>query len=124
MVWSNLEYSVTVWEPHYTKDIMALDKFQRQAARFVVGDYSWDSSVSNMLKELEWNDLTDRRREATLVMFYKIVNGLVAVEANNYLTPGSVHTHSSNNLKYRQIQPSIHFSIEPCHNGIPYLKEQ
>ena len=37
-----------------------------------------------MLMELEWEDLPDRRREARLVMFYKIMNGLGGV---NMLKP-------------------------------------
>ena len=61
---------------NYIKDIEELDKIQRQAVIFLLGDYSWDSSASKMLKELEWKDLTDRRREDRLVMFYKIVSML------------------------------------------------
>ena len=51
-----------------------------------------------MLKKLEWEDLTDKRREARLVMFYIIVNGLVAAEANDYLTP--IPEITSNRDKY------------------------
>ena len=57
-----------------------------------------------MLKELELKDLTNRRK-ARMVMFYTIVNDLVAVKANDYLTPRSPHTCSRNTFKYRQIQP-------------------
>ena len=39
-------------------------------------------------------------------MFYKIVNGLVAVEAKDYLTHESTSACSRNNFKYRQIQRS------------------
>ena len=68
LVCSNLKYSATLWNPHCTKDIKALNKIQRKAARFVVVDCSWESSVSKILKELEWKDLTDMRRVARLVM--------------------------------------------------------
>ena len=45
------------------KDTKVLDNIQRQAAIFVVGDHSRESSVSKIVKELEWTDLTGRRRE-------------------------------------------------------------
>ena len=54
------------------------------------------------MTELGWKDGTDRR-EDRLVMFYKIVTGSVAVEVNDYLTPGSIC--SRNNLKYTTVTP-------------------
>ena len=33
-----IEYSASVWDPHYNKDITTLDKVQRRASRFVVGE--------------------------------------------------------------------------------------
>jgi len=106
LVRSSLEYSATVWDPHYKKDIEAIEKVQRQAARFVCGEYSWDSSVSKMIKDLGWSDLARRRRNTRLTMLYKIANGLVAIEPNNYLIPGSSRTRSNNNQKYMQIHTS------------------
>ena len=45
-----------------------MTRFKGEAETFVVGDYSWESNVSKMLKELGWKDVTDRR-DARLVMF-------------------------------------------------------
>ena len=65
---------------HYKKDITMIDKVQQRAAHFTCRDYSRESSVSQMLKELGWQDLAERRKEARLALFYKIVNGLVAIK--------------------------------------------
>ena len=59
-----------------------------------------------MIEELGWSDLADRRRNARLTMFYKVVNGLVAIDAKDYIVPGSSRTRSRNNQKYMQIPTS------------------
>ena len=41
--------------------ISILEKVQRRAARWVLSDYSYHSSVSAMLKQLNWLSLTKRR---------------------------------------------------------------
>ena len=38
LVRSILDYSAIVWDPYYTQDIDKLESFQRQAARFIIGD--------------------------------------------------------------------------------------
>ena len=38
-----------------------LEKVQRRAARWVMSDYSWSSSVTVMLNHLGWPTLVERR---------------------------------------------------------------
>ena len=54
LIRSSLEYSSVVWDPHLQKDIDKLEKNQRQAARFITGDYrSRDQGcVIRMLRDL------------------------------------------------------------------------
>ena len=49
LIRSKLEYSSSVWDPHLRKDIHQLEIVHRRAARFIKGDYSYDSIVSQML---------------------------------------------------------------------------
>ena len=56
-----------------------VERVQRRAARFVKSRYSRHSSVSGMLDVLEWTPLSQRRQEARLIPFYKIINGLAQV---------------------------------------------
>jgi hypothetical protein len=90
LVRSVLEYGSVVWDPYYVKDINRLEKVQRQAARFISGDYkSRDSGcVTQMLSDLDLPSLQDRRRTIRLTFFYKVVEGLVpAMHCQDFLTP-------------------------------------
>ena len=60
------------------KDIQALEKVQRRAARWVMSDYSWSSRVTIMLDHLGWPTLSERHLFARLSTFYKIVHHLSA----------------------------------------------
>ena len=71
-----LEYCCCVWDPHLQKNINKLEKVQRRAARFVLNRHKKTDSVESMLRELNWDTLQERRRQARLKMFYKINNGL------------------------------------------------
>ena len=59
------------------KDCDLLEKLQRHSAKFVKGDYRTTSSVSQMLHDLGWCDLKDRRQDLRLALLYKIVTGHV-----------------------------------------------
>ena len=71
-----LEYTAPVWDPHIQEDIQRIEVVQRQAARWVLSDYSPYSSVSDMLGRLGWCTLEQWRVDSRLVLFYKIVHGL------------------------------------------------
>ena len=90
LVRSTLEYSSIVWDPILVKDINKLEKVQRQAARFVTGDYSSreQGCVTKMLQDLQLPSLQDRRKTNRLTFFYKVVEGLVpAMPCHDFLTP-------------------------------------
>ena len=103
LVRSIIEYSASVWDPHYKKDITTLDKVQRRAARFVVGDSSWRSSVTAMLQDLGWKSLEDRRRDIRLALFFKAVHGLAAVPTTDTLIKADKRTRSNHPHKFRHI---------------------
>ena len=56
-------------EAHFSPRISGM---QRKAARFVKGNYQRKASVTQMLQELNWDSLEDRRTVARLTMLYKI----------------------------------------------------
>ena len=78
-----MEYGATVWDLYqkYNSDIV--ERVQRRAARFVKSRYSRYSSVSDMLGVLGWTPRSQRRQEARLILFYKIINGLAQVINDN-----------------------------------------
>ena len=106
MVRPLLEYCSTVWSPHTKEYIQKIEMVQRRAARYVTNRYHNTSSVTSMLDHLEWETLESRRTKNQLIMFFKIVHGLVDIPADKYLTPASTRTRSRHSLKYRQIPTS------------------
>ena len=96
-----LEYA-PVWDPH-TKDDIIIESVQRRAARWVLGDYSPYSSVTDMIGKLGWRYLEQRRSDSRQVLFYKIVYGYVAVPFPPYVIPHLRASRTSHPLAYRQI---------------------
>ena len=48
------EYVTEVWDPHHKFLIHKVEMVQRCAARWVLSDYSFQSSVTAMIDELGW----------------------------------------------------------------------
>ena len=76
-----LEYASYVWSPNINK----IEAVQRRAARRVINDYSSYSSVTQMINTMGWRSLKQRRADARLIMFYKIVYGLVEISLPPYI---------------------------------------
>ena len=54
-----------------------------------------------MLKDLEWESLSLRRKQALLTTMYKITNDIVHIDESNYLLPPTeTRTRRSHNFKY------------------------
>ena len=91
---------------------------QRRAARYVCNNYQYSSSVTGMINSLGWRSLQARRVDAKLFLFYKIVNGLVAIPVQNYLVP--VIQNDSNFHKTKAFFPHhteteyYKYSFFPC----------
>ena len=75
----SLEYACTVWDPHTATDTTKLDKIQRRAARWVLNRHRNTSSVGEMLDQLQWPKLSDRRQKARLTMLYKVLDETVCI---------------------------------------------
>ncbi|KAJ8025928.1 Exosome complex component CSL4 [Holothuria leucospilota] len=75
LVRPKLEYCSTIWDPKHKLDRDKLEKIQNRAARFTVGDYSRDSSITKILADLEWERLHVRRTRSRLITIYKETHG-------------------------------------------------
>ena len=71
---TKLEYASAAWDPSLKKDISALERVQRKAARFCSQNYYRYASVTDMIKDLGWATLETRRRlsRLTLTVFMRI----------------------------------------------------
>ena len=72
LVRPTVEYASPVWDPYLKKDKYKIEMVQRRAARYVTNRYHNKSLVNDMLKNLKWQTLEERRTNARLTMLYKI----------------------------------------------------
>ena len=104
---STLEYAASVWDPHLAKDINKLENIQRRSARFVKGDYRTTSRVTQMLKELGWQDLQSRRRDLRLALLYKVVMGHVGIQPEHAsMVTADDRTRAKHQFKFRGVGSS------------------
>ena len=92
----------TLVRPYSKLHVYQLEKVQRTAARWTCKRWRNTSHVSDMLNELDWPALEDRREQASLAFFHKKNSGNVAIERNKYLTPVPRlrQTRASHELQY------------------------
>ena len=79
---------------------------QKRATRFTTNRYRNTSSVPSMLHHVQWESLEPRRCKIQLTRFYKVVQGLVDIEAAEYLTQSTTRTGTAHTEKFRQFSSS------------------
>ena len=68
--------------------------------------YKRCSSVTEMIKELEWPSLSERcSTTSSLTMMYKILNGLVAIPPEEFFNRNTSRTRKNHNLTLQTYQP-------------------
>ena len=72
--------------------INKVEAVQRRAARFYHNDYRRTSSVTSMIQNLGWEELQHRREQCKTIMMYRIVNDLINIPAEIYLTHSGTTT--------------------------------
>ena len=125
-----LEYASTVWSSHTATDITKLEAVQRRSARWATRDYQRTSSVTQLIKDLNWRTLEQRRIDSRLTLIYKITYDLVAIPAADYLIHNTRQPRHNHQLANRQIptlkdyykytfSPIVHWKALPFY--IPVL---
>ena len=69
-----LEYASIVWDPHQQYLIDNIEMIQRRAVRWVKQDYRLISDVSDMMNDLQWPTLYERRKYCRLITFHKFLH--------------------------------------------------
>ena len=103
LVRPQLEYASAVWDPHTKDKAHKVEMVQRRAARWTLNDYTRTTSVTSLQSQLNWQTLEERRSVARLCLFYKIVNGLVAVPLPDYMQPTHRISRYCHSMIFRQI---------------------
>ena len=79
LVRPKLEYCSCILDPYHQEYENKLELVQRRAARFVCIDLRRQSHVSDMLRDLNWKTLEDRRTISRLTQLHKSVHNIVAI---------------------------------------------
>ena len=69
-----MEYGDTLFAGTYDSDLCKLDKLQIDAMRIVTGATA-KSNIALLYEDLNWPSLYERRKQHSLTLLYKIVNG-------------------------------------------------
>jgi hypothetical protein len=116
-----MEFSSTIWDPYRKQDIDRLERIQRNAVRFISGDY-WTTTpgfVTGLLAKHKLPPLQDHGESLRLLFFFKVVEGLVpALPPDQFVTP------QKQGRQIRSSQRSQNFvSNNPVENYIRNNKE-
>ena len=69
-----------------------LEEVQKRAARFVTGNYNYETgSMTGILEQLKWESLKKRRKKSRPIMLYKDRKGAASIPMENRRTR---HHHS------------------------------
>jgi hypothetical protein len=81
---------------------------QRRAARFVANNYSrTDGTVSNILNDLNWLSLQERRKNIRLAIMYKIHANDIAIPIPEYVQRQTLTTtRQYHPMKFRSMKAS------------------
>jgi len=84
LVRPHLEYCVSVWSPHYTKDKDLLERVQHRFTRMI--KEVRDKEYLDRLKELNLWTLEERRNRADLIELFKMYKGFTTVHFESLFT--------------------------------------
>ena len=82
---------------------------QRRAARWTTSNFDRRASVTEMLNKLGWRTLEQRRADARLCLFYKIVYWLVAVPLPDYVQYNNRISRYCHSMTFGQVSTSTDF---------------
>ena len=98
-----LEYAAPVWDPYQQREIEAIEKVQRRAARFVENRHRNTSSVGDMLANLQWPTLEERRKTTRVSLLKKILDEKVTIRCE-YLKPARSRARRENVCHNQQLE--------------------
>ena len=81
-----LDYGSSVWDPPGVVLQAELESVQKRAARFVTGNYNYETgSMTGILGQLKWESLKKRRKDNRLILLYKGLKGKASVPTDDLI---------------------------------------
>ena len=81
-----LDYGSSVWDPPGVVLQEELESVQKRAARFVTGNYNYETgSMTGILWQFKWESLKKRRKDNRLILLYKGLKGKASVPTDDLI---------------------------------------
>ena len=81
-----LDYGSSVWDPPGVVLQEELENVQKRAARFVTGNYNYETgSMTGILGQLKWESLKKRRKDNRHILLYKGLKGKASVPTDDFI---------------------------------------
>ena len=81
-----LDYGSSVWDPPGVVLQGELESVQKRAARFVTGNYNYETgSMTGILGQLKWESLKKRRKDNRLILLYKGLKGKASIPTDDLI---------------------------------------
>ena len=96
-----LEYGSSVWDPNTHGLQEELEKVQNRAARFVTGNYVFETgNMTSILGQLKWESLKKRRKDSRLILLYKGLKRKARIPTDD-LTPKNRRCRNQHSLAFQ-----------------------
>ena len=102
LVRPKLEYAAPIWSPYCKTQIQQVEKVTGDGSPLDLQEWRNNSSVGEMLDELQRPTLEARRDQSSLLFLHKIHCGIMSIDKDEYLTPSqrTRSKRSSHNAQY------------------------
>ena len=109
-----LEYASSSWQPTSKKHNQRLEMVQHNAAKFTTNKYPkkghyHEFSISQIIKDLNWDSLEERRQKARATTAYKILSDKLILPAN--LLPPANPQHHTRSAEQVKVGPDHHLKV-------------
>ena len=116
-----MDYGSSVWDPSGVVLQEELESVQKCAARFVTGNYNYETGMTGILGQLKWESLKKRRKDNRLILLYKCLKGKASVPTDD-LIPKTRRCRNQNSIWHFRlpllIQMFIKVASSPRLSGI------
>ena len=93
-----LDYGSSVWDP---LGVVRIRKLAKIAARFVTGNYSYETgSITGILGQLKWESLKKRRKDNRLILLFKGLKGKASVPTDD-LIPKTRRARNQHSMEFQ-----------------------
>ena len=95
LIWPKMDYASTVWDPYLLGQQRKLENINKRSCKIILNnDYN---TYESALVSLKWMPTHVRREYNKLILCYKIIHNMIAIDFNDFFSYGHVRGLRNNN---------------------------